>query len=50
MELLKHVLIQNMLVFDFLQLENGALPSLVNGSTFPLASALPGPPKITLAG
>ncbi|XP_045631845.1 tesmin isoform X1 [Ursus americanus] len=31
-------------------LENGALPSLVNGSTLPSGSALPGPPKITLAG
>ncbi|XP_032215499.1 tesmin isoform X1 [Mustela erminea] len=32
------------------QLENGALPSLVNGSAFPSGSALPGPPKLTLAG
>ncbi|XP_035929319.1 tesmin [Halichoerus grypus] len=32
------------------QLESGAFPSLVNGSTFPSGSALPGPPKITLAG
>lgn len=50
MELLKHVLIRNMLVFDFTQLENGALPSIVNGSIFPSGSTLPGPPKITLAG
>ncbi|XP_077622648.1 tesmin isoform X1 [Crocuta crocuta] len=32
------------------QLDNGALPSMVNGSTFPSGSGLPGPPKITLAG
>ncbi|XP_072646314.1 tesmin isoform X3 [Canis lupus baileyi] len=32
------------------QLENGALPSIVNGSIFPSGSTLPGPPKITLAG
>ncbi|XP_003798345.1 tesmin [Otolemur garnettii] len=32
------------------QLDNGALPSVVNGSAFPSGSALPGPPKITLAG
>ncbi|XP_025734751.1 tesmin isoform X1 [Callorhinus ursinus] len=32
------------------QLESGAFPSLVNGSAFPSGSALPGPPKITLAG
>ncbi|XP_072646318.1 tesmin isoform X7 [Canis lupus baileyi] len=31
-------------------LENGALPSIVNGSIFPSGSTLPGPPKITLAG
>nr|XP_058925338.1 tesmin [Kogia breviceps] len=31
------------------QLDNGALPSVVNGSAFPLGSTLPGPPKITLA-
>ncbi|XP_025734753.1 tesmin isoform X3 [Callorhinus ursinus] len=31
-------------------LESGAFPSLVNGSAFPSGSALPGPPKITLAG
>ncbi|XP_066893879.1 tesmin [Kogia breviceps] len=30
-------------------LDNGALPSVVNGSAFPLGSTLPGPPKITLA-
>ncbi|XP_032498029.1 tesmin isoform X2 [Phocoena sinus] len=28
-------------------LDNGALPSVVNGSAFPLGSTLPGPPKIT---
>ncbi|XP_003122474.2 LOW QUALITY PROTEIN: tesmin [Sus scrofa] len=32
------------------QLDNGALPSVVNGSAFPSGSTLPGPPKITLAG
>ncbi|XP_076971583.1 tesmin isoform X4 [Tamandua tetradactyla] len=32
------------------QLDNGSLPSIVNGSTFPSASTLPGLPKITLAG
>nr|XP_012612841.1 tesmin [Microcebus murinus] len=32
------------------QLDNGALPSVVNGSAFPPGSTLPGPPKITLAG
>ncbi|KAB0404635.1 hypothetical protein E2I00_000643, partial [Balaenoptera physalus] len=32
------------------QLDNGALPSVINGSAFPLGSTLPGPPKITLAG
>ncbi|XP_004441147.1 PREDICTED: tesmin [Ceratotherium simum simum] len=32
------------------QLDNGALPSVVNGSTLPPGSTLPGPPKITLAG
>uniref|UniRef100_A0A8D0V762 CRC domain-containing protein n=1 Tax=Sus scrofa TaxID=9823 RepID=A0A8D0V762_PIG len=31
-------------------LDNGALPSVVNGSAFPSGSTLPGPPKITLAG
>uniref|UniRef100_A0A8D1P8F6 CRC domain-containing protein n=1 Tax=Sus scrofa TaxID=9823 RepID=A0A8D1P8F6_PIG len=31
------------------QLDNGALPSVVNGSAFPSGSTLPGPPKITLA-
>ncbi|XP_076971590.1 tesmin isoform X10 [Tamandua tetradactyla] len=31
-------------------LDNGSLPSIVNGSTFPSASTLPGLPKITLAG
>lgn len=36
-----------MLAFDFTQLDNGALPSVVNGSAFPLGSTLPGPPKIT---
>lgn len=50
MELLKRVLIQNMLAFDSKQLDNGALPSMVNGSTFPSGSGLPGPPKITVAG
>lgn len=49
-ELMKPVLIRNMFVFDSLQLENGGLPSLVNGSAFPSGSALPGPPKLTLAG
>ncbi|KAL2805717.1 tesmin isoform b [Daubentonia madagascariensis] len=32
------------------QLDNGALPSVANGSTFSSGSTLPGPPKITLAG
>uniref|UniRef100_A0A8C9JQG4 Testis expressed metallothionein like protein n=1 Tax=Panthera tigris altaica TaxID=74533 RepID=A0A8C9JQG4_PANTA len=32
------------------QLDNGALPSIVNGSTVPSGSTLPGPPKISLAG
>ncbi|XP_059961220.1 tesmin [Mesoplodon densirostris] len=32
------------------QLDNGALPSAVNGFASPLGSTLPGPPKITLAG
>lgn len=50
MGLLKHVLIPNMLVFDFIQLDNGALPTIANGSALPSGSALPGPPKITLAG
>ncbi|XP_066110174.1 tesmin isoform X1 [Saccopteryx bilineata] len=32
------------------QPEDGALPSVVNGSAFPSGPALSGPPKITLAG
>uniref|UniRef100_A0A8C4LF00 Testis expressed metallothionein like protein n=1 Tax=Equus asinus asinus TaxID=83772 RepID=A0A8C4LF00_EQUAS len=32
------------------QLDNGALPTIANGSALPSGSALPGPPKITLAG
>ncbi|KAM5224991.1 tesmin [Hipposideros larvatus] len=32
------------------QLDNGALPSIVNGPSFTSGSALPGPPKIALAG
>ncbi|XP_049637175.1 tesmin [Suncus etruscus] len=32
------------------QLDNGALPSVSNGSAFPSGSTLSGPPKITLAG
>ncbi|KAM4845384.1 tesmin isoform 1-T1 [Thomomys bottae] len=32
------------------QLDNGALPSAVNGPAFPSGPTLPGPPKITLAG
>ncbi|XP_021563804.1 tesmin, partial [Carlito syrichta] len=32
------------------QFDNGALPSVVNGSAFPSGSTLPGPSKITLAG
>ncbi|XP_035119497.3 tesmin isoform X2 [Callithrix jacchus] len=32
------------------QLDKGALSSVANGSAFPLGSALPGPPKTTLAG
>ncbi|XP_049568941.1 tesmin isoform X1 [Orcinus orca] len=31
------------------QLDNGALPSVVNGSAFPLGSTPPGPPKMTSA-
>ncbi|XP_070344427.1 tesmin [Equus asinus] len=31
-------------------LDNGALPTIANGSALPSGSALPGPPKITLAG
>ncbi|XP_048215680.1 tesmin [Perognathus longimembris pacificus] len=32
------------------QLDNGALPSAVNGPAFPSGPTLPGPPKITWAG
>uniref|UniRef100_A0A8C0W5M9 CRC domain-containing protein n=1 Tax=Castor canadensis TaxID=51338 RepID=A0A8C0W5M9_CASCN len=32
------------------QLDNGTLPSAVNGPAFPSGPTLPGPPKITLAG
>ncbi|XP_012376341.2 tesmin [Dasypus novemcinctus] len=32
------------------QLDNGSLSSVLNGSAFPSASTLPGPPKLTLAG
>ncbi|XP_004618630.3 tesmin [Sorex araneus] len=32
------------------QLDNGSLPSVANGSTFPSGSTLSGPPKIALAG
>ena len=50
-KLLKCILIQIMLAFDFTQLDSGALPSAINGSAFPSGSTLPGPPpKITLAG
>ncbi|XP_046500054.1 tesmin [Equus quagga] len=31
-------------------LDNGVLPTIANGSALPSGSALPGPPKITLAG
>lgn len=49
MELLKHTLIQNILALDFMQLDNGTLPPTVSGSTLPPGSALPGPPRMTLA-
>jgi hypothetical protein len=41
---------ENILVFHFVQLDNGTLPSAVNGPAFPSGPTLPGPPKITLAG